>query len=175
MDRDHAGGADERRRIRARLLQLGLADHQLLEPLAVELRQRGVRPRTAWRHANGLTQAEVAEQYNTLTNRESMRASRISEYEAWPSIPGTGRPRGVRPLVPVLRRLAAIYHTTWDQLVDFADLEQMPEADRQEYRAAVLHRAGRCEAPPPTDLPTEVPDVTGRTDAKGPRRPGARL
>ncbi|MEU2255571.1 tetratricopeptide repeat protein [Nocardia xishanensis] len=151
--------------MRQELADLGLTDHQLLEPLAAELRQRGYRPRAAWRYANGFTQSAVAQRYNELTesSRAAMKASRISEYEAWP----LGPQSGVRPTLRVLKVLAAIYGTTWDQLVDVADLAQMPYDDRQEYHDAIARRAvGRLPVPAGGDLPAEVPHFTGRRDAK---------
>ncbi|WP_433730056.1 hypothetical protein ACQP0C_02185 [Nocardia sp. CA-129566] len=73
-------GADDRRALRERLIALGLTDKQLLEPMAIELRQRGCRPRTAWRHANDFTQAAVADRYNEIVgDQAAMRSSRISE------------------------------------------------------------------------------------------------
>ncbi|WP_040696408.1 tetratricopeptide repeat protein [Nocardia vinacea] len=177
--RRRSGGnvsAEDRRRLRERLADLGLTDQQLLEPLAAELRQRGYRPRAAWRYANEMTQGVVAERYNELTDSATaaMRASRISEYEAWPfSRDGVvlddepERPSGVRPTVRVLKNLAIIYGTTWDQLVDVADLAHMPEHERLEYHEAVARRAiGRMPVPAGGDLPAEVPHFTGRDGPK---------
>ncbi|MBF6211292.1 tetratricopeptide repeat protein [Nocardia puris] len=167
MNRRGEGGvsADERRRLRQVLLGLGLTEHQLLEPLAGELRQRGYRPRAAWRHANGFTQNTVARRFNELTDsaRAAMKASRISEYESWP----LGTQSGARPTLRVLKVLAAVYGTTWDQLVDVADLAHMPEADLEEYHDAVARRAvARQPVPTGGDLPAEVPHFTGRENAK---------
>ncbi|WP_433682380.1 tetratricopeptide repeat protein [Nocardia sp. CA-119907] len=168
--------AEDRRRLRDRLADLGLTDQQLLEPFAAELRQRGYRPRAAWRYANELTQGMVAERYNELTDsaRATMKASRISEYEAWPFTRDGAildgepqRPSGVRPTVRVLKNLATIYGTTWDQLVDVADLAHMPEHERLEYHEAVARRSiGRLPVPAGGDLPAEVPHFTGRDGPK---------
>ncbi|WP_330250717.1 tetratricopeptide repeat protein [Nocardia sp. NBC_00565] len=168
--------AEDRRRLRDRLADLGLTDHQLLEPFAAELRQRGYRPRAAWRYANELTQGMVAERYNELTDnaKAAMKASRISEYEAWPFtrdgviLDGEPqRPYGVRPTVRVLKNLATIYGTTWDQLVDVADLAHMPEHERLEYHQALARRSiGRLPVPAGGDLPAEVPHFTGRDGPK---------
>ncbi|QIS06513.1 tetratricopeptide repeat protein [Nocardia brasiliensis] len=168
--------AEQRRRLRDRFAELGLTDLQLLEPLAAELRQRGYRPRAAWRYANGLTQAAVAERYNEVTDsaRAAMKASRISEFEAWP-FAGNGphpedehqRPSGARPTVRVLKNLAAIYGTAWDQLVDLADLAYMPHSERMEYHEAVARRSiGRQPVRAGRDLPAEVPHFTGRAGPK---------
>ncbi|CAM4369328.1 NB-ARC domain-containing protein [Nocardia ninae] len=178
-DRWRPGGtltAEQRRRLRDRLADLGLTELQLLEPLAGELRQRGYRPRAAWRYANGLTQAAVAERYNELTDsaRAAMKASRISEYEAWPfARDGTDpededhRPSGARPTIRVLKNLATIYGTTWDQLIDLADLSFMPHAERLEYHEVVARRSvGRQPVRAGRDLPAEVPHFTGREGPK---------
>ncbi|MCU1646004.1 MAG: hypothetical protein JWN03_6279 [Nocardia sp.] len=162
-----AADADERRRIRDQLLGVGLTDRQLVEPLAAELRQRGYRPRAAWRYANDLTQPEVADQFNALTDSFAMRASRISEYERWPfARDGTARARSPRPTLSALRTLAVIYGTTWDQLVDVADLEQMPESERREFRSAAGQRSMERPTGFESELPPEVPHFTGRWPAR---------
>ncbi|WP_431971297.1 tetratricopeptide repeat protein [Nocardia sp. bgisy134] len=153
-------GIAERRRIRAFLTGLGLTEHQLLEPLAGELRQRGCRPRQAWRLANELTQSSVAERYNQITDnpRATMRASRISEYEAWPTAGSSAR-----PTIRVLKILSTIYGTSWEQLVDLADLELMPAAERLEFQEAIARRSDdRSRTPVSAGLPPEVPHFTGR-------------
>ncbi|AFU05791.1 tetratricopeptide repeat protein [Nocardia brasiliensis] len=178
-DRWRPGGnltAEQRRRLRDRFAELGLTDLQLLEPLAAELRQRGYRPRAAWRYANGLTQAAVAERYNEVTDsaRAAMKASRISEFEAWPfggndaeAADEHHRPSGARPTVRVLKNLAAVYGTVWDQLVDLADLAYMPHGERMEYHEAVARRSiGRQPVRAGRDLPAEVPHFTGRAEPK---------
>ncbi|WP_433524546.1 tetratricopeptide repeat protein [Nocardia pseudovaccinii] len=165
--------ADERRQLRESLAELGLAEQDVLDRLVGELRQRGYRLRAAWRLAKGLSQTAAAARYNELTDsaRAAMKASRISEYETWPSY-GHGdderrKPLGVRPTIQVLTNLATIYGTTWDQLVDVADLTHMPESDRQQYRDAVArHSIGRQPLPASGDLPAEVRHFTGRHDQK---------
>ncbi|TQM30159.1 tetratricopeptide repeat protein [Nocardia bhagyanarayanae] len=158
-------GAAERRRIRAFLTGLGLTEHQLLEPLAAELRQRGCRPRQAWRLANELTQSAVADHYNRITDnpQATMRASRISEYEAWPAAGASV----ARPTLRVLKILSTIYGTSWEQLVDLADLELMPAAERLEFQEAVARRSDdRTRPSVSAGLPPEVPHFTGRAGPK---------
>jgi tetratricopeptide (TPR) repeat protein/transcriptional regulator with XRE-family HTH domain len=113
---------------RERLTRLGVGGHQLVEQLVIDLIRCGLRPREAWRLARELTQNEVAALFNQIRRDpdSSMRGSRISEYEKWP----TG---GVRPSVRTLKILAAVYGTTWDRLVDIDDLEKMPPSDRQAF------------------------------------------
>lgn len=59
----------------------------------------------------------------------------------------------MRPTVRTLRVLACIYGTTWDLLVDAADLGQMPQADREAYAEAAQGRARAigADAPPPAE------------------------
>ncbi|MFE3195865.1 tetratricopeptide repeat protein [Nocardia sp. NPDC059240] len=138
-------GAAVRQQLRQILVSAGLSDHDLLEPLVAELRQRGCRPRKAWRLANELTQEKVAAAYNWLSGKPTapMRSSRISEYESWPGPRGRGRGQP-RPTLEVLKNLAVIYSTRWDNLVDAADLLAMPPADLDAYRDA---RAGTTTRP----------------------------
>src|SRR6478672_345308 len=113
---------------RERLVRLGLHGRQLIEKLVTDLLRCGCRPREAWRLAHELTQEEIATRFDRIRGDLDirMRGSRICEYEKWP----TG---GVRPSVRTLKILAAIYETTWDQLVDVDDLEAMPACDRQAF------------------------------------------
>lgn len=157
----HDHGADARKDLRRILLGIGLRENELLEPLVDELRSRGCRPRKAWRLANELTQQEVAGEFNRLTGKPSapMKAARISEYESWPGPRGVGRNRP-RPTVEVLKNLAAIYRTSWERLVDTADLLAMPSPDVIAYREAVVRR---CTARPTgRGLPEEIMPFVGR-------------
>ncbi|MFC9998378.1 tetratricopeptide repeat protein [Nocardia sp. NPDC127526] len=157
-------GADARKELRRILLGIGLREHELLEHLAAELRHRGCRPRKAWRLANELTQEAVASEYNRLTGKPTapMKAARISEYESWPG-PKDGRNRP-RPTVEALKNLAAIYRTSWDQLVDTTDLLNMPAADVGAFRDAV---ARRCTALPTwRGIPEETMLFVGREEQR---------
>jgi transcriptional regulator with XRE-family HTH domain len=113
---------------RERLVRLGVDGRQLIEQVLADLMRCGHRPRQAWRLAWELTQDEVAARFNRIRGDPNirMRGSRICEYEKWPM-------GGVRPSVRALKILAAIYETTWDQLVDVDDLEGMPSVDRQAF------------------------------------------
>ncbi|WP_330184571.1 tetratricopeptide repeat protein [Nocardia sp. NBC_01503] len=159
----HDVGADTRKQLRGILRRIGLRENELLEPLAAELRQRGCRPRKAWRLANELTQQEVAEEFNRLTGKASapMKAARISEYEAWPGMRGAGRSRP-RPTVDALRLLATIYRTSWDQLVDTADLECMPWTDRAAFRTELARRCTTLPRMAGGAVPGEMVRFVGR-------------
>lgn len=160
-------GAETRKRLRGILLGTGLAEHQVVEPLAAELQRNGCRPRKAWRLANGYTLEAAAREYNRSTgdDRAAMTAARISEFESWPRSRGNGRERP-RPTVATLKVLATVYRTSWEQLVDVADLAKMPGRDITVYRDAV---ARRCTAPPVLDdhgLPTDIVPFIGRHDQR---------
>ncbi|MBF6172964.1 tetratricopeptide repeat protein [Nocardia blacklockiae] len=147
-----------------RFRELGLSDREMRRPFVDELRQRGIRARAAWRYANNYSQENVCDLFNDLSNSDTMKPSRISEYETWP---GDGpKPKGVRPTAEVLRKLATVYGTTWDQLVDLADLDYMTPAEQREYRAAVAEHDADPAAVLVGDLPPEVTAFTGREDAK---------
>ncbi|MBL1075792.1 tetratricopeptide repeat protein [Nocardia sp. 2] len=159
---------DERRRLREKLRGLGLSDRQVDEPLAAELRQRGYRPRVAWRLARDFSQQTVADEFNTLSDSGGMRASRISEFERWPFAPdGSVRPdKGARPSLDALRTLATVYGTTWDQLVDLADLEHLSEEIQTEFRTSMSQRTNDRSVVSEGELPPEVPHFTGRHPAR---------
>ncbi|WP_280369515.1 tetratricopeptide repeat protein [Nocardia wallacei] len=147
-----------------RFRELGLGDQEMRRPFVDELRQQGYRARAAWRYACNLSQENVCDQFNALSNSDTMKPSRISEYETWP---GAGpRPKGVRPTAEVLKKLATIYGTTWDRLVDLADLAHMTAAEHDEYREAVTRHDADPSAVLVGDLPPEVTAFTGRDEAK---------
>ncbi|MRH87201.1 tetratricopeptide repeat protein [Nocardia sp. SYP-A9097] len=156
-------GADTRKQLRGILRRTGLRENELLEPLAAELRQRGCRPRKAWRLANEFTQQEVAEEFNRLMGKASapMKAARISEYESWPGLRGASRSRP-RPTVDALRILATIYRTSWDQLVDTADLDCMPRTDRVAFRTELARRCTTLPRMAGGAVPGEMIPFVGR-------------
>ena len=144
---------------------LGAREPRLTELVARDLQQHGVRPRRAWRDAAELSQQQAADQFNQLTGnpRAPMSTRRIGDFETWPD-------GGVRPTMATLKILAGIFGTTWDQLVDTADLAHMPETDRVEYLevSRVQSRPAPVEAGNPprrrrgrADLIAEVADESG--------------
>jgi hypothetical protein len=99
--------------------------------IAAEFAARwGFRPRQAWRHARGMTQDEVAAQFNELIGDPlaPMSGKRISDFEAWPAA-------GVKPTLHTLSVLAEVYGTQPHLLVDFADFEAMSRTERTALRA----------------------------------------
>ncbi|MEC3919667.1 tetratricopeptide repeat protein [Nocardia sp. CDC160] len=115
--------------------------------------------------ANEFTQQHVAAQFNRLTGKPSapMKAARISEYESWPGARGAGRVHP-RPTLDVLKNLAVIYRTSWDQLVDTADLAQMPSAEVAAYRAVVARRTTALPAAADSGFPSGLVPFVGRTE-----------
>ena len=124
----------EQRALREKMRALGLSHRQI----AVEFARRyGLRPRAAWRQAYGWSLKEAAEQINSRAGdtgldpygSAAMTGPHLCEYENWPG-PGP-KPAGRRPTPLVLALLATTYNTpTVHDLLDFADYEHMPPADR---------------------------------------------
>ena len=153
----------EQRVLRERMRALGLSRRQI----AVEFARRyRLRPRAAWRYAYGWSLKEAAERISDSAARSgldpdgatvAMTAPHLSEYENWPG-PGT-TPAGRRPTPYLLALLASVYECTVHDLLDLADYERMPPAERlvigKTARAAVAHgqdrpdgpRADRCAEP----------------------------
>jgi hypothetical protein len=124
----------EQRIVREKMRGLGMSHRQI----AVEFARRyGLRPRAAWRHAYGWSQTEAAEQISTHAARAgvspdgttvTMTGPHLCEYENWP---GQGpEPAGRRPTPYLLSLLAGVYRCTVHDLLDVADYERMPPADR---------------------------------------------
>ena len=122
----------EQRLVREQMRTLGLSRRQI----AVEFARRyHLRPRPAWRSAWGWSLAEAAERISDHAARAglaldeklvAMTASHLSEYENWPG-PGPARRR---PGPRLLSVLATVYECAVDDLLDLADYEHMPDADR---------------------------------------------
>ncbi len=124
----------EQRALREQMRALGLSHRQI----AVEFARRyRLRPRAAWRHAYGWSLKEAAERISDYAARSgldpsgatvAMTAPHLSEYENWPG-PGA-RPAGRRPTPYLLSLLASVYECAVPDLLDLADYEHMPAADR---------------------------------------------
>jgi hypothetical protein len=131
------GGKAYRAGLRTRLADLGFAGAGLAARVAADLIQHcGLRPRRAWRLARELSLTATAARFNEIQGRPGapMRGSRIWEFEQWPD-------RGTRPTLATLAVLADVLGTTWDQLVDVADLTAMTGPDRAAFHAAAASRA----------------------------------
>jgi hypothetical protein len=124
----------EQRALREKMRALGMSHRQI----AVEFARRyQLRPRAAWRHAHGWSQTEAAEQISTYAAHAGLRpdattvtmtSPHLSEYENWPG--EDPDPAGRRPTPYLLSLLAAVYGCTVHDLLDVADYENMPSADR---------------------------------------------
>jgi hypothetical protein len=124
----------EQRALREKMRALGLSHRQI----AVEFARRyRLRPRAAWRHAYGWSLKEAADRISDYAARSgldpgdatvAMTAPHLSEYENWPG-PGA-TPAGRRPTPYLLSLLASIYECAVHDLLDVADYEHMPPADR---------------------------------------------
>src|SRR5215472_11184501 len=160
----------EQRALRDRMRALGLSHRQI----AVEFARRyGLRPRAAWRHAYGWSLKDAAEQINRRagdtgldpSGTAAMTGPHLCEYENWPG-PGP-KPAGRRPTPLVLALLAATYGTsTIHDLLDFADYEQMPPADR-----LILDTGARAEEQ--SNATVKASRVQARSRASGDELPRA--
>jgi hypothetical protein len=94
-------------------------------------RRYRMRPREAYRHAYGWTLDHAAACFNALAARAgtdaearaSLTASRLCEFEKWPS-------SSRRPSAYALIMLAQMYETDVLRLLDLDDHEQLPPRDR---------------------------------------------
>jgi hypothetical protein len=138
------GSKPYRDRLRTDLARAGVTGPCLTEQVAADLARQGMRPRRARRYASELSLRVTAMRFNEITQdpRAPMQGNRIADFERWPD-------GGVRPTVRTLTILARIYGTTWDLLVDAADLAHMPGADRDAYAEAATTRARATADPPP--------------------------
>jgi tetratricopeptide (TPR) repeat protein len=124
----------EQRTLREKMRALGMSHRQIAVEFA---RCYQLRPRAAWRHALGWSQTEAAEQISSYAAHAGLRpdaatvtmtSPHLSEYENWP---GEGPdPAGRRPTPYLLSLLAAVYGCTVHDLLDVADYENLPPADR---------------------------------------------
>lgn len=124
MPRQTTGTKPERDELRRQMLADGCGYGEI----ANEMRGLwGFRPRTAWRHAYGWIQREVADRFNEITDdpNASMTGNRISDYENWP-INGSG----VKPTSEVLSILAKVFDTIPSQLVDFHDRQMLSRKEQ---------------------------------------------
>jgi hypothetical protein len=154
----------EQRALRERMRVLGL-DHQ---QIAAEFARRyALRPRAAWRYALGWSLKDAAEHINTYAAGAGLRPDgatvamtgpHLCEYEAHP---GYGaEPTGRRPTPYLLSLLARVYGCTVHNLLDLADYECMPPADRL-ILDQVSRRLGGNAQSPEAASPHGVPERPG--------------
>lgn len=158
----------EQRALREQMRALGLSHRQI----AVEFARRyRLRPRAAWRHAYGWSLKESAERISDYAARSgldpdgatvAMTAPHLSEYENWPG-PGA-RPAGRRPTPYLLALLASVYECAVHDLLDLADYEHMPPADKLiiDKTAPAGGRQPSSQPPTPTMAGADVQMSAGR-------------
>jgi hypothetical protein len=146
MTQRPARGPDERARLRRDLLDLRWPVDQIAEQLQ---RRFGDSPLAAFRHAAGLSQAEVATRWDTICaprGEATMTGTRISAYERYPA-PGTKR-----PTAGVLAVFAEIYATTPRRLISPTLYAQLPAQERllidriehaQQHAELIIQDTGR--------------------------------
>ncbi|WP_157430955.1 helix-turn-helix transcriptional regulator [Actinomadura macra] len=131
------------------------------------MRRWGLRPRRAWRFAHGWSQSALAARYNARyaePDRAPMSDGRIAAYEKWP------QDQRERPSLQVLVRLAELFDTTVDQVIDGEDLAHMPETDQRALRDI------RNTAPAPSSTAAPIPPDSayrGWREADIPSDPGS--
>lgn len=137
--------------LRDQLRQQGFSYPQIAARIRAE---HGVNPRVAFRLAHGLTQAEVAERWNSLwPEAEAPRtAKHISYWEAWPT------PTGRMPSLDTVGKLACIYQCQPGDLLDTSDYHQL---DLSPAPAEPLQPPPAAPAVPVIEPPTTL--VAGRT------------
>lgn len=124
MTRRSTRGGDERVQLRRDLLDVRWPVDQIAEEMQ---RRCGDSPLAAFRHAVGLSQAEVAARWDAicaLRGDTTMTGTRISAYERYPA-PGTKR-----PTAGVLAVLAEIYATTPRRLISPTLYAELPAQER---------------------------------------------
>lgn len=164
----------EQRALREKMREPGMSHRQIAVEFAPRYR---VRPRAAWRSAHGWSLTEAAERISSYAARiglgsgatVAMTAAHLSEHENWP---GEGpEPTGRRPTPYLLSPLAAVYGCALHDLLDAADYEHIPAADRlildktahadgwQPAESAVTPAAGVSQRRPGT--PSSSPAMSG--------------
>ncbi len=148
----------EQRQLRARMHAAKVSTHAI----AIEFGRRyRLRPRAAWRHANGWSLTEAAEKINSCAHNAglhpsgltvAMTSGHLCEHEAWP---GEGsQPVGRRVKPSLLALLACTYGATIPDLLDLRDYEELAPADRL-LIDILAQNAGHGR--PPDKYPDRIP------------------
>lgn len=97
--------------------------------IAIEMRVRfRMRPREAWRHANGWTLQETADRITQVSSRHpgeavAADASLVAKWEKWPG------PSARRPTPVVFLAMADAFACRVEDLLDLDDRRALPDAD----------------------------------------------
>jgi transcriptional regulator with XRE-family HTH domain len=136
--RAKSGSRKERSALRRGLANAG----GTLDDIAAEMQRRwGFRRRTAYRHAHGWSQHEVAIRFRAVARQlpaeptavpaAAITGTRIGEYERWPH-------GGRRPSPYVLTVLSQVYGTAIGQLLDPIDRRAMPPPAQAVVAALII-------------------------------------
>jgi len=149
MDKPFRSRRGELAALRTELSAKGATVRQIASAIAVRL---NVNSRVAFRYALGLTQQQVADQWNELWPESAPPLShkQVSYWEAWPA------PSGRAPTPAVLDRLAQLYRCRAADLLDGADYSE--DAGGRSLTSGGPTAAGVM-------VPAEPSDVLGRVDA----------
>ncbi|GAA2869640.1 hypothetical protein GCM10010472_28740 [Pseudonocardia halophobica] len=115
------GSKREREELRRQMLNQGFS----VRDISIEMSRRWyLRPRAAFRHANGFSQDELADRCNDALADPAARISgkRISDYENWPS-------GGSKPTVSTLLIIASVLKAEISDLVDTQDRQHFSADD----------------------------------------------
>ena len=129
---DDGGVVGHLRQVRRRMARQGASTDQIAAALIAEF---DVNPRVAFRHALGLTQAQVAERYNQRWPGPVPKTRKeISYWECWPG-PGraTSSSSARAPSYEDLARLAALYGCLVDDLLFGPRRDTTPPATTVSY------------------------------------------
>lgn len=138
--------------LRAELTERGTP---VIRVAAVVRARFNVNSRVAFRNAVGMTQQQVAEEWNLLwPSDRPLTHKQVSYWEAWPS--ASGRP----PSIEDLNRLARIYQCSAADLLDGDDFT----AD-DAVSAASSEPVGTAVAAAERPLRVQPTDIVGRVDA----------
>jgi hypothetical protein len=123
--------------------------------IVAEMRARWcMRPREAWRQANGWSLQEAADRVNETadgsTTATCTDASQLGKWEKWPA------PASRKPSLAALALLGETYHCTVEDLLDLEDRRHLPEADLRVLRRS----ASSPEAEPAATVDTPTTPAT---------------
>ncbi|TMQ90010.1 hypothetical protein ETD83_37325 [Actinomadura soli] len=131
---DGAGTLDQIRRLRDRMAGQGATTSQIAATLIAE---HDLNPRVAFRHALGLTQAQVADRYNRRWPSMVPKSRKeVSYWECWPGPGNTSSSSSARaPSYEHLCRLAQLYGCWVDDLLFGPRRDHGPAATTIPYQA----------------------------------------
>lgn len=156
----------EKRALREKMRAMGLGHQEIAAEFA---RRYQLRPRAAWREAQGWSLQEAADRINSHVGGAgldpggvaAMTAAHLCEYDNWP---GHGaKASGRRPSARLLAVLAAVYGCAVTDLVDLADREHFSPGDLLVLDACHSDPGGvRVPAAAPSPIASALPALIPR-------------